>query len=74
VIEEIKRIIRTSEILKSVDILPLDDGGRLTTFREDDAKWPQKNKDGRQELEIKIGGEHINFEVRSPASICWSYK
>lgn len=33
--------------------------------REDDGKWPKKNKDGRQELEIKIGTEHISFEVRN---------
>jgi len=32
--------------------------------REDDTKWPQKNKDGRQELEIRLGNEHISFEVR----------
>ena len=32
--------------------------------REDDAKWPEKNKDGRQELEIRLGTEHIVFEVR----------
>lgn len=31
--------------------------------REDDEKWPQKNKDGRQELEIRMGSEHISFEV-----------
>ncbi len=31
--------------------------------REDDGKWPKKNKDGRQELEIKMGSEHISFEV-----------
>lgn len=31
--------------------------------REDDAKWPQKNKDGKQELEIRIGNDHISFEV-----------
>ena len=31
--------------------------------REDDSKWPQKNKDGRQELEIRMGSEHISFEV-----------
>lgn len=36
--------------------------------REDDTKWPQKNKDGRQELEIRLGNEHISFEVRSPKS------
>lgn len=37
---------------------------RLTLSREDDSKWPQKNKDGRQELEIRLGSEHISFEVR----------
>lgn len=46
VIEEIKRIVKQSEIIK-----------------EDDSKWPQKNKDGRQELEIRLGGDHISFEV-----------
>ena len=35
----------------------------LTINREDDSKWPQKNKDGRQELEIRIGNDHIAFEV-----------
>jgi hypothetical protein len=35
----------------------------LTAPREDDTKWPQKNKDGRQELEIRLGNEHISFEV-----------
>lgn len=34
-----------------------------TPHREDDTKWPQKNKDGRQELEIRLGNEHISFEV-----------
>lgn len=47
VVEEIKRIVKQSEIMK-----------------EDDAKWPQKNKDGRQELEIRLGNDHISFEVR----------
>lgn len=37
--------------------------------REDDSKWPQKNKDGRQELEIRIGNEHISFEVGLPRAI-----
>lgn len=35
----------------------------LYSNREDDSKWPQKNKDGRQELEIRLGNEHISFEV-----------
>lgn len=33
-------------------------------MKEDDAKWPKKNVVGRQELEIRIGNEHISFEVR----------
>lgn len=40
----------------------------LLSNREDDSKWPQKNKDGRQELEIRLGNEHISFEVRAPSS------
>lgn len=46
VVDEIKRIIKSSEITK-----------------EDDSKWPHKNKDGRQELEIRLGNDHISFEV-----------
>ncbi|CAK7239159.1 MAG: hypothetical protein STHCBS139747_000587 [Sporothrix thermara] len=52
VIEEIKRIIKLSEITK-----------------EDDAKWPKKNKDGRQELELRIGNEHISFETAKIGSL-----
>lgn len=46
---------------------------QLTRVREDDSKWPQKNKDGRQELEIRFGNEHISFEVcwSSILSVCW---
>lgn len=51
-IQEIKRIIKDSEIMK-----------------EDDSKWPQKNKDGRQELEIRVGSEHIQFEVSIPDKV-----
>lgn len=39
---------------------------RLSRYREDDTKWPQKNKDGRQELEIRLGSEHISFEACPP--------
>ena len=51
-IQEIKRIIKDSEIMK-----------------EDDSKWPQKNKDGRQELEIRVGSEHIQFETAKIGSL-----
>lgn len=52
VIQEIKRIIKESEIMK-----------------EDDSKWPQKNKDGRQELEVRLGSEHISFETAKIGSL-----
>ncbi|KAF3356137.1 hypothetical protein VDGD_07829 [Verticillium dahliae] len=52
VIEEIRRIIKSSEIMK-----------------EDDSKWPQKNKDGRQELEIRLGNDHISFETAKIGSL-----
>lgn len=34
-------------------------------MREDDANWPKKNSTGRQELEVRLGKEHISFEVSS---------
>ncbi|KXJ91646.1 mago nashi [Microdochium bolleyi] len=52
IIDEIRRIVKASEIMK-----------------EDDGKWPQKNKDGRQELEIRLGNEHISFETAKIGSL-----
>jgi hypothetical protein len=34
-------------------------------MKEDDGKWPKKNIVGRQELEVRLGNEHISFEVRA---------
>ena len=31
--------------------------------KEDDHNWPEPDRVGRQELEIKIGSEHISFTV-----------
>lgn len=72
-VAEIKRIVKESEILKYVKSHRLTDL-RLTLSREDDTKWPHKNKDGRQELEIRLGGEHISFEACStlPSDV-WTY-
>lgn len=36
----------------------------LFILREDDSNWPKKNIVGKQELEIRVGGDHISFEVR----------
>ena len=38
-------------------------------MKEDDSKWPQKNKDGRQELEIRLGSDHIQFETAKIGSL-----
>ena len=37
--------------------------------REDDTNWPKKNIVGKQELEIRIGSDHIAFEVRSVVAL-----
>ncbi|PWZ01740.1 putative mago nashi protein [Testicularia cyperi] len=52
VVEELKRIVEDSEIM-----------------REDDAKWPKRNVVGRQELEIRLGNEHISFETAKIGSL-----
>jgi len=77
-ITEIKRIIKESEVLKYVPLHFLPTSGvswrsvSLTIRnREDDTKWPQKNKDGRQELEIRLGSEHISFEVPLPSLLAF---
>lgn len=38
-------------------------------MQEDDAKWPKKNATGRQELEVRLGKEHISFEVSGSARL-----
>lgn len=38
-------------------------------LKEDDTRWPQKNKDGRQELEIRLGNDHIAFETAKIGSL-----
>ncbi|KAL8307583.1 hypothetical protein RB593_006117 [Gaeumannomyces tritici] len=78
VIDEIKRIVKLSEILKCAQ--PLTPTRRARSLkiaqlliwrlcREDDKKWPPKNKDGKQELEIKIGNDHISFETAKIGSL-----
>ncbi|CAM9659785.1 unnamed protein product, partial [Phaeothamnion confervicola] len=48
VIDEVRRIIEDSEVIK-----------------EDDHTWPEPDRVGRQELEIKLGKEHVSFTVRN---------
>lgn len=68
-ISEIKRIIKESEIMKyySTSYVFISWWQDWLFIREDDTRWPQKNKDGRQELEIRLGNEQISFEVGSPS-------
>jgi protein mago nashi len=41
-------------------------------IREDDTQWPRKNIVGKQELEIRLGNEHISFEVsRGVCAVFW---
>lgn len=35
----------------------------VPVLREDDSKWPKKDIVGKQELEIRVGNDHISFEV-----------
>ncbi|CDO57545.1 Conserved hypothetical protein. Putative Mago nashi domain protein [Geotrichum candidum] len=36
---------------------------------EDDKKWPPKNRDGKQELELRLGSFHISFETAKIGSL-----
>ncbi|WFD47874.1 hypothetical protein GLX27_002538 [Malassezia furfur] len=38
-------------------------------IKEDDARWPKKNVVGRQELEVRLGKEHISFETSKIGSL-----
>ncbi|KAF5348328.1 hypothetical protein D9756_010492 [Leucocoprinus leucothites] len=37
--------------------------------KEDDANWPKKNIVGKQELEIRVGNDHISFETAKIGSL-----
>jgi protein mago nashi len=62
VVDEMKRIIKDSEIVKSVTS-SMSTRAETDTPREDDKVWPKKNIGGRQELEVRIERDHISFEV-----------
>lgn len=38
-------------------------------LRENDTKWPPKNRDGKQELEIKFANYHVSFETARLGSL-----
>ena len=73
VVKELKRIVDSSEITRYV-ATSLSCGVYSYFFREDDTNWPKKNIVGKQELEIRIGSDHIAFEVRNIVTdLCCSY-
>ncbi|KAH8916086.1 protein mago nashi [Atractiella rhizophila] len=37
--------------------------------KEDDNSWPKKNIVGKQELEVRVGGDHISFETAKLGSL-----
>ena len=37
--------------------------------REDDSNWPMPNRDGKQELEVVLGSEHISFSTAKIGSL-----
>jgi len=38
-------------------------------MKEDDSKWPEPDRVGRQELEVVFGGEHISFATTKLGSL-----
>lgn len=38
-------------------------------LKEDDANWPLPDRVGKQELEVKLGGEHICFNTTKLGSV-----
>lgn len=66
VVKELKRIVESSEITKYVQfIYTILICLHMPAYREDDTNWPKKNIVGKQELEIRVGNDHIAFEVVS---------
>jgi len=59
--DQLRSIVESSEILKYVAVTDM--------YREDDTKWPKRNTMGRQELEIRLGKEHISFETAKLGSL-----
>lgn len=67
VVKELKRIVESSEIVKFVhECVVFARVNVNTILREDDTNWPKKNIVGKQEIEIRIGSDHIAFEASSP--------
>ncbi|CDY15128.1 BnaC05g00070D [Brassica napus] len=60
VLKECKRIVSESESIRVLCIY---------IMKEDDFKWPEPDRVGRQELEIVMGNEHISFATSKIGSL-----
>lgn len=61
--KELKRVVEASEITKYAYFQFRFFSILDHSSREDDTNWPKKNIVGKQELEIRVGNDHIAFEV-----------
>jgi len=43
--------------------------GILQILKEDDSKWPEPDRTGRQELEVVLGKDHISFATTKLGSL-----
>ncbi|KAH0876348.1 hypothetical protein HID58_063742, partial [Brassica napus] len=60
VLKECKRIVSECESIRVLCIY---------IMKEDDFKWPEPDRVGRQELEIVMGNEHISFATSKIGSL-----
>ena len=64
----LKKIIDDSEILRYFLFLKMwmieENITLVNSSSENDTNWPRADKNGRQELEIKMGKTHISFSVK----------
>jgi protein mago nashi len=60
-----KEVYVSTSVLDELERI-INDAGIL---QEDDSKWPEPDRTGRQELEIIMGNEHISFATTKLGSM-----
>ncbi|KAJ1657412.1 hypothetical protein IWQ61_003181 [Dispira simplex] len=60
-----KQVNVTPTVVKEVERIIKDSG----ILDQDDRDWPERDNRGLQELEIKLGNDHISFETSKLASL-----
>ena len=83
VLDELRRIVEDSEVrnplqcyhdiitlsIWSPELILAEFAQSIQIMKEDDIKWPEPDRVGRQELEIVLGGEHISFATTKLGSL-----